>query len=99
MLTKLFGPSWQTTIGGNVVFIGGLGAIVSHTALGGTPVGLTIETISEVFALAGAAFGFTRAKAVNVTGLQTGNPATTTATSDPAKDGTAAPTPPVNTKP
>lgn len=82
MLSKLFGPSWETTIGGIVVFIGGLGAIVAHTAIGGTPVGLTIETISEVFALLGASFGFYKAKAVNVTGIGT------KATIDTSKDAT-----------
>ena len=81
-MNKLFGPSWKTTISGIVVFLGGIGAVVSHTALGATPVGLTIETVSEVFALAGAAFGFTQAKDKQVTGI--GNNATT----DPAKDGT-----------
>ena len=87
-MTKLFGPSWRTSVGGVIIFIGGLGAIVGHTAIGGTPVGLTIETISEIAALAGAAFGFINAKDKGVTGIQTNDPSTTTATSNPALDGT-----------
>ena len=82
MLQKLFGPSWRTTLGGAIVFVGGLGAIVAHTAIGATPIGLAIETISEVAALAGAAFGLTNGKDKQVTGI--GDKATT----DPQKDGT-----------
>ncbi len=86
MFQKLFGPSWKTTVSGIVVFIGGLGAVVSHTAIGPTPAGLIIESISEVFALAAGAFGLYQAKDKSVTGIGT------KATTDTSKDGTV-PTP------
>lgn len=81
-MEKIFGPSWKTSLGGVVAFVGGLGAIVSHTAIGATPTGIWIESLSELALLAGGAFGLISAKDKNVsnspTPLESGHTVTNT---------------------
>jgi hypothetical protein len=91
---KFLGASWQTALSGIFIAIGGLGTIISHSVFAGAPWAPYVELISEIVLLVSGSYGVAKAKSVHVTGIVTNNPATTTATSNPAFDGTTAPTPP-----
>lgn len=82
-LSKFFGPSWKTTLGGIITFIGGLGALIAQAGLTDTKTGQIVTGISASVALFGVSFGLSSAKDASVTGI--GDKATTDTSKDATK--------------
>lgn len=67
-LTKIFGPSYKTTIAGLITGIAGMGAVVVKEGYGDTKIGHYIVLFSSMVALFSGTLMGIFAKATNVTG-------------------------------